>query len=282
MEEYTKWRKILYEDQGVADNYVPPSFLKELKKNLHTHHYDYWTLVVQSGILTQQISSFIYMEEKMLSPQTLMMGTSFATAILYMVNDILTEVEPDVKPQRSYFDDLKTALMFAGINFVLSPLLVSLTETVSTDTIYTMTTIMLLANLAFHDYTAAPHTVPGALSLNAAIFASVCLASRLHTTWHAFATVTFSFKLFALWPVLRRRLQKHLSVAGQVAMTSVISAVTFCLMLSVSNVGTVLYSLIFIFITFVCPVWLIMLQPYKNNIYGPWDEAEIKEGQQEM
>lgn len=49
--------------------------------------------------------------------------------------------------------------------------------------------------------------VPGALSLNAAIFASVCLASRLHTTWHAFATVTFSFKLFALWPVLRRRLQ---------------------------------------------------------------------------
>ncbi|PVD21703.1 hypothetical protein C0Q70_17503 [Pomacea canaliculata] len=56
------------------------------------------------------------------------------------------------------FDDLKTALMFAGINFVLSPLLVSLTETVSTDTIYTMTTIMLLANLAFHDYTAAPHT----------------------------------------------------------------------------------------------------------------------------
>lgn len=37
MEEYTKWRKILYEDQGVADNYVPPSFLKELKKNCEHH-----------------------------------------------------------------------------------------------------------------------------------------------------------------------------------------------------------------------------------------------------
>ena len=49
--------------------------------------------------------------------------------------------------------------------------------------------------------------VPGSLSLSAAMFASVCLASRLHTTWHAFATVTFSFQLFALWPVLRRRLQ---------------------------------------------------------------------------
>ena len=28
-----KWRKILYEDQGVPDNYVDASFLDELKKN---------------------------------------------------------------------------------------------------------------------------------------------------------------------------------------------------------------------------------------------------------
>ena len=28
-----KWRKILYEDQGVPDNYVDGSFLDELKKN---------------------------------------------------------------------------------------------------------------------------------------------------------------------------------------------------------------------------------------------------------
>ncbi len=45
------------------------------------------------------------------------------------------------------------------------------------------------------------------LSLNAAIFASVCLASRLPTMWHAFATVTFALETFALWPILRRRLK---------------------------------------------------------------------------
>ena len=28
-----KWRKILYEDQGVPDNYVDESFLDEMKKN---------------------------------------------------------------------------------------------------------------------------------------------------------------------------------------------------------------------------------------------------------
>jgi len=28
-----RWRKILYEDQGVPDNYVDSTFLEELKKN---------------------------------------------------------------------------------------------------------------------------------------------------------------------------------------------------------------------------------------------------------
>lgn len=49
-------------------------------------------------------------------------------------------------------DDLKTAVIFTGFSFGLSPVLVSLTETISTDTIYAMTTVMLLANLLFHDY----------------------------------------------------------------------------------------------------------------------------------
>lgn len=42
--------------------------------------------------------------------------------------------------------------MFTGFSYCLSPVLASLTETISTDTIYAMTTVMLLANLAFHNY----------------------------------------------------------------------------------------------------------------------------------
>ena len=33
MAEKPKWRKILYEDQNVADHYVDESFLDELRKN---------------------------------------------------------------------------------------------------------------------------------------------------------------------------------------------------------------------------------------------------------
>jgi len=49
--------------------------------------------------------------------------------------------------------------------------------------------------------------VSGVLSLNAGLFASVCLASRLHTALHSFATVTFAVEMFALWPALRRNLR---------------------------------------------------------------------------
>ena len=44
-------------------------------------------------------------------------------------------------------------------------------------------------------------------SLNASIFASVCLASRLPSSWHVFVTVTFAMQLFALFPSLRRQLK---------------------------------------------------------------------------
>ncbi|XP_076436257.1 phosphatidylinositol N-acetylglucosaminyltransferase subunit C-like [Babylonia areolata] len=278
-----KWRKILYENQGVPDNYVDESFLDELKKNLYTRTYSYQTLLVESGAITQQLSSvsifvvsFMYMEEKWLSPQLLVLVTSLATLALYFVNILVTDNTLEDRSNRTYVDDVKTAVLFLGISFILSPVLVSLTETISTDTIYAMTTIMLLANLLFHDYTAAPNRVPGALSLSAAMFASVCLASRLHTPWHAFATVTFSFQLFALWPVLRCRLQRYFSIRGQLSMTTTITAATFSALASMTTVGAVLYAVAFLFVTFVCPAWLISLQRFKNNIYGPWDEAEIK------
>lgn len=50
-------------------------------------------------------------------------------------------------------------------------------------------------------------SVSGVLSLNAGLFASICLASRLHSALHSFATVTFAVELFALWPALRRNLR---------------------------------------------------------------------------
>jgi len=48
--------------------------------------------------------------------------------------------------------DLRTIGTFLLFGLGLSPILMTLTESISTDTIYAMTSFMLLANLLFHDY----------------------------------------------------------------------------------------------------------------------------------
>ncbi|WAR30532.1 PIGC-like protein, partial [Mya arenaria] len=121
----TKWKKILYEDQGVPDHYVDESFLDELKKNLYTRTYDYWAVVNESGVIVQQLCSvcmfvlvFLFMDSHVLQPEILV----FISASLTL------------------------------LGYCLSPVLLSLTETIATDTIYAMTAVMLIANLLCHDY----------------------------------------------------------------------------------------------------------------------------------
>jgi len=46
--------------------------------------------------------------------------------------------------------------------------------------------------------------VQKALSFSVALFSSVCLASRLSTSFHTFSLVTSAVLVFALWPELRK------------------------------------------------------------------------------
>ncbi|KFV97238.1 Phosphatidylinositol N-acetylglucosaminyltransferase subunit C, partial [Fulmarus glacialis] len=134
----------------------------------------------------------------------------------------------------------------------------TLTESISTDTIYAMSALMLLGHLIFFDYGANAAIVSSTLSLNMAIFASVCLASRLPRSLHAFVMVTFAMQIFALWPMLQKKLKARTPQC---------------------YVGvTVLFALaLLLAIPCLCPYCLIRLQLLKDNIHGPWDEAEIKE-----
>ncbi|OPL33180.1 hypothetical protein AM593_10407, partial [Mytilus galloprovincialis] len=103
-----RWRKILYEDQSVPDNYVDSSFLDELQKNLHTRKYDYWTVCEQSGEVTQQISSlglfvvaYVYMENGWLSPHTLFTITTTLTCIGYLLKVYIDHYYQDTTSNRT-------------------------------------------------------------------------------------------------------------------------------------------------------------------------------------
>ncbi|XP_020610418.1 phosphatidylinositol N-acetylglucosaminyltransferase subunit C-like isoform X2 [Orbicella faveolata] len=277
------WKKVLYEDQGVPDNYVDKSFLEEMKKNLNTRTYQFWSVVLESGAVSQQVSSvcifvaaFVYMDFGLLSPSVLFAVSSMLTLLGYVLFDALDGGRLRSASKRTRLDDLKSSVVVLGSVFALSPVLKTLTDSISTDTIYAMTTFMLAMNLLLYDYGTSAAIVSRSASLNASIFASVCLASRLPSSWHVFATVTFAMQLFALFPSLRRQLKMQLPTSHVVVTWSLV-LVAIAMLWPLSPLFAVLLALVHLAVTFVCPFWLIKLQRLKNNIHGPWDEAVIKE-----
>ncbi|XP_068449110.1 phosphatidylinositol N-acetylglucosaminyltransferase subunit C [Clinocottus analis] len=275
------WRKVLWERQPFPDNYVDQRFLEELRRNEGIRQYRYWAVVREAGFVGEQLSCvaifitlWLYMEQSLLSPETLL-WTSLACALLgYGLHRALPSQVDSGCERRTRLADLQSAAIFLSFTFGFSPVLKTLTESVSTDTVYAMSAVMLLAHLASFPY--AQPSPPGSLSLNAALFASVCLASRLPGALHTFAMITCALLVFALWPCLLQRLRGN--APGRFA--------GVCVGVCVAGVvglgsqwpgGAVLLALALGSVTLLCPLLLVRLQRHKDNIQGPWDEAEIHE-----
>lgn len=203
------------------------------------------------------------------------MLTSLVCAMLgYGLHQVLASTVDSGDEPRTRLADLQSAAIFLSFTYGFSPVLKTLTESVSTDTVYAMSAVMLLAHLIFFPYTQP--SPPGSLSLNAALFASVCLASRLPGALHTFAMLSCALLVFALWPCLLQRLrEKAPSQFTGVCVGMCIGGIGG--LGSQSLVGAVLLALALGNVTFFCPLLLITLQRQKDNIQGPWDEAEIHE-----
>lgn len=110
--------------------------------------------------------------------------------------------------------------------------------------------------------------------------ASTVLASRLPSTTHVFSLSLFSIEVFGLFPIFRRQLRAK-SPNGHLALTMALVATASGSLFVVLTgggrvaftVGVVLGSLVTFLAMGMCSWYLISLQKYKNEIYGPWDPA---------
>lgn len=169
---------------------------------------------------------------------------------------------------------LKTVLVYLVLGYLLSPILHTLTDTVSTDTIFAWAVMMMLVHLVFFDYDVPAAIVSKSLSINAAIFASVCLVSRLSSPFDAFILLTVSVIIFVLSPqlfkvILRTNLFLILFLLA-----------FFFTLISLYSVSKVLFGyflLLFLILSVYCPLMFVKWQIYKENIHGPWDEAVIND-----
>ncbi|ETN66551.1 phosphatidylinositol glycan, class c [Anopheles darlingi] len=169
-----------------------------------------------------------------------------------------------------FIEDSKTAVAVLVFGFIFSPLLHTLTNSISTDTIFSMTFFVLVLHLVFFDYGISAALVSKAISLNAAIFGAICLASRLSSSLHAFVLLELAAVLFALGPFLVSKLYS--------IQLLVLSIAVCCYFLhSISHIILYSYLSLLLFVNVFCPWLFVRMQKYKNNINGPWDEAIVTE-----
>jgi phosphatidylinositol glycan class C protein len=149
---------------------------------------------------------------------------------------------------------------------------------------------LLTINIFFFDYSVAwvgVNKFPVAsLSTNAALMASTVLASRLPSTGQVFSLTLFSIEVFGLFPVFRRY-ARHRSWRYHMILTVLLvlgagGGVGMILGRDESGgafpwkgglAGMIVGCLIVALAMGGCSWWLIGLQKYKNEIYGPWDPA---------
>lgn len=270
----------------MPDNDVDESFLKDLQTNVNLRTYNKLDAIIETGVVTQEISSvvtfvviFVYMDNKVLLPNTLLVNSTLLLLMMYFLYKFV-KCRYDIQNyKRTGMDDIKSVIFFVCFTFGLSPVLQTLTHTISTDTIYATVTLMMLVHLLFHDYGPSAPIVSSSISLNAAIFSSVCLASRLPTAEDAFVLLTFAVEVFALFPVFRRHFQKVRKAS--ILMTTVMFATSSSGLLTITSTGTILFILVIVFVNLICPIWFVNWQTCKNNIYGPWDEAVVEASEKE-
>ncbi|KAL3649311.1 hypothetical protein CASFOL_005714 [Castilleja foliolosa] len=277
-----KWRKVAYGGMqpGFDDNYTDESFLEQMIMNANVVKRDLLKVMLDSVAISQYFCIValvvlvwtytlrsIITETSLLLLNIVLLGTGFF--ILLLTSDRLS-----LNLLITYF--LKTSFFIMGL-YVLSPIYHTLTRSISSDSIWALTTFLIIIHLFLHDYSGSAR---GALeysnfiSLNASIVASLLIASRLPSRLHVFAIVLFSLQVFLFVPFVSYCIKKS-SFVLHLCFSLGLMAVTLFLVY-------VLHLLIFLFmlgilgfVNLVCPYWLIRIQEYKFEINGPWDEAKL-------
>ncbi|TFK30459.1 phosphatidylinositol N-acetylglucosaminyltransferase [Coprinopsis marcescibilis] len=281
-----QWSKVLWKSQPYPDDYVPSEiFLASLQRNANFKPYTYWPLVTLSCSITQHISViFIFLavfgllDTQLLDSRTLICISVACFVVGYALWTILDNTS---QPIGNHVKAIKSSIMIFLFLISLSPVLRTLSAATSSDSIWALAAVLFLLNTLLSDYTATNVTgelrgrLTSVLAMNAAISASVVLASRLDSDISVFALTLFAVEVFILYPMLKPRVQE-LSEPLWMLTTVVLSTLALYFLSQLSRMVAVLCFATLTFITFVAPVLLVWAQKYKNNIKGPWDVATPK------
>lgn len=158
---------------------------------------------------------------------------------------------------------------------ITAPVLQTLTLSYSVDTIHALALVFSSLHLTFHDYcyvdgACRDGIFNGTISLNAAMFTAVLLASRFKNV-KTVVTISFlAITVFTKFPSLARFVRLHSNL--MYSLMSFLLVLLVCFLLNQLSVTLLyIYVTIVIITWIVCPIWLIYMQKFKDKKNGPWD-----------
>jgi len=267
-----KWRKVLYDNSGFPDNFTPEeAFLAARRYNENLVTYSLQSCLAGGAEVATQLSLVIifwscykFIKSGSLSPASLTLSVMSVSVLGYLCI-ILTRSKNTLG---SLMAGLKTSFLFTVTGYSLSPVLHTLTDSISTDSLHTMAASSFLLHLLTSDYGLPAPVVSWQISINAAVFSSVCLASRFTDHLSAFSLLCVSVFCFLLLPLSRT----HIS-SSSLTWSLLTSVSSIVLLSSISLTHGLLASLALLTLQILCPVLFYRLQSDKLTIHGPWDEA---------
>lgn len=329
-ENVQPWQRILWAKQPFADNYVPSDFLSELRTESTTFLPTLTDLMLWSLPLSQHIcvilifvGLFLSLRDGSIGSQSLAIccGTIIAFCGATMpiettsIGSMTKPEERELKEERERRQSnriLAQPLSYALLGLVvlaLSPLLRTLTEATTSDSIAALSTTLFFFSFALADFGMGkdiepvekpleqrqsvhrhrrssstsqilpiPHLaqvpLPATLSLNASLCASIVLASRLTSPIDAFSLILAAIALFAF---VSRWLKYHLRRRASTHWRSALGVTILLLIISVALLARFSTTAAFAniaaaaFLNVVCPAWMRKAQGWKQARRGPWD-----------
>lgn len=283
-----RWRKVAYGGMqpGFDDNHTDETFLQEMVMNANVVKRDMLKVMLDSVSISQYLC--IVALVVMVWTYTL---SSTITSNFLLVLDVtllgsgffillLTTKMLSFMLLLNYA--IKISFFTTGL-YVLSPVYHTLTRSISSDSIWALTTSLVILHLFLHNYSGSTIKAPGALenptlasniSLNSSIVASLLIASRLPSRLLVFAIILFSLQVFLFAPLVTYCLKKY-SFRLHLFFSFVLMATTLACVYQLHKLLFVVLLGLLVFVNLVCPYWLIRIQEYKFEINGPWDEAKL-------
>jgi phosphatidylinositol glycan class C protein len=274
------WKRILYEKQLYKDNYVDPvKFLEQLNvEKTPGAQQSFPALFLSASVVAQQftvVCLFLTIYKYLLVDPKHLIAIGVVDAILIVVGGSVHFLMGDGGLQMT--SSFYAALLFGIFLRIAAPVLRSLTLSISGDTVHALGITFATIHLVFHDYAyinSKSEVFSGTVSVNAAMFTAIILASRLDNIELVVVFLLLAVICFSLYPGIARII-KHKSLKLYILLTVAQWAVASAALYFLDSALFAAYEVGMVCLWLAGPYMYFHMQVYKKAMHGPWDIAEI-------